>query len=87
MIYYSRSLHATETIAARNNRCLALINAGRYAEAESDANVILAKDGENFKARLRRGWARLKLQRYDEATQDLNKCLQLEVRCRHAENG
>jgi tetratricopeptide (TPR) repeat protein len=66
-------------VAARSNRCLALIKSQKYAMAESDANVILAQDGDNIKARLRRGWARFELKRYQDAVVDLRRCLELEV--------
>lgn len=78
-MYYSRSLSATETVAARGNRCLALLKLKRFAEAESDANVVLAKEPKNVKAWLRRGWARKELGRFQDAAADLKHCLELEV--------
>lgn len=72
-------MNAFDSVAARCNRSLALIKAKRYAEAESDANAVLAKEDGNVKARLRRGWARFELGRYDDASVDLRRCLELQV--------
>ena len=50
----------------------------RYGSAESDCSLALTLDGSYLKAFLRRGTARLKLGRPEEAREDFQSALKLE---------
>jgi tetratricopeptide (TPR) repeat protein len=74
-IYYTRSLSIVETVAARNNRGLAYVKLGRFAEALSDCTAVLNAEPANAKALIRRASALQGLGRLEEALADANKVL------------
>lgn len=75
---YSESLGILETVAARNNRCLALIKLERWDEAISDATAVLSVEPRNPKALFRRGLAHRGRGDRSAAVEDLTKLGSLE---------
>jgi tetratricopeptide (TPR) repeat protein len=74
-IYYTRSLSIVETVAARNNRGLAYVKLGRFAEALSDCTAVPNAEPANAKALIRRASALQGLGRLEEALADADKVL------------
>ena len=56
-MYYTRSLSVHELPATRNNRALVYIKLGRFDEAVTDADVVIAAEPTNIKALARRAAA------------------------------
>lgn len=77
-ILYSESLEILETVAARNNRCLALIKLERWDEAIRDATAVLSVEPRNPKALFRRGLAHRGRGDRSAAVEDLTKLVTLE---------
>eukprot|EP00049_Salpingoeca_infusionum_P004806 m.83944 g.83944 ORF g.83944 m.83944 type:complete len:304 (+) comp12733_c1_seq1:108-1019(+) len=71
ILYYSRSLSIVDSTAVHNNRCLAYLKAQKFAQCDEEANVVLGREPNNLKARLRRAWSRVEQKRYADAKEDL----------------
>ncbi|KAK9823016.1 hypothetical protein WJX81_007094 [Elliptochloris bilobata] len=89
--HYSNALRLDAGLtSAHNNRALARLRLGRWADAEADCDAVLAREPRNVKALLRRGAAWEKLGRADEALQDFRRAAELEpqnLEARHAIGG
>ena len=65
-------------VAARNNRAMALLKLGRWADALADCDAVLAADASNVKALLRKGQAHQELGDSDAARAVLQRALELQ---------
>ncbi|KAJ8602532.1 hypothetical protein CTAYLR_008333 [Chrysophaeum taylorii] len=75
---YSESLDIFETVAARNNRCLALLKLEKWTDAIGDATTVLSVEPKNPKALFRRGLAHRGRGDLDAALADLADLVSLE---------
>lgn len=75
---YSTSLEIFNTVAARNNRCLALLKLERWDEAIDDAQGVLDVEPRNVKALFRRGLAHRGNGNRTAALEDLSRLVSIE---------
>ncbi|XP_052251220.1 RNA polymerase II-associated protein 3-like isoform X2 [Dreissena polymorpha] len=68
------------------NRAMALLKQDKFAAAELDCSIALTLDPLYTKAYLRRGTARLGLNKYEEARRDYERVLQLEPQNKQAKS-
>ena len=77
-VYYTRSINASPTVAALNNRAQANLKLGKYGSALLDCGAVLRREPNNVKALLRRGIARQMNHDWIKARLDFQQVLQLE---------
>ncbi|KAF0300592.1 Sperm-associated antigen 1 [Amphibalanus amphitrite] len=77
-VYYTRSINASPTAAAFNNRAQANLKLGKYGSALMDCGAVLRREPNNVKALLRRGIARQMNKDWIKARLDFQRVLELE---------
>ncbi|XP_036596411.1 sperm-associated antigen 1 [Trichosurus vulpecula] len=78
VMYYTRSISVSPTVAAYNNRAQAEIKLKNWNNALQDCEKVLELEPENLKAFMRRATAYKHQNKYHEAIEDLKKVLNVE---------